>query len=140
MHYTAKELVDMLNLEEGEALTVRKVRYYAQMDLLSPPQLVNGKKKYTGKHLEELRAIRNLQQTGSSLEKIKKEITDLDAVTLSRVSENAMYLSEKPILDKNVQELNEDVALLFSQRVTDEMRNDMIHAIQTVLNNHKGEL
>ena len=142
MYYTAQELVETLNREEGEALTVRKVRYYAQIGVLSSPELVNGKKKYSTKHLEELRAVRRLQKTGSKLEDIKTEIKGLDASSLYKVSENAIYFSEKPILDKNVCEINPDVSVMLSHRTYehDDFRDGLIQVIEGYYQKHKGEL
>lgn len=140
MYYTAQELVDMLNRDEGEAFTVRKVRYYAQIELLSSPELVNGKKKYTDKHLEELRAIRKLQKTGSTLDDIKTEIRGLGQKELSKVSQNAMYFSQKSILDKNVVSINTDIALLFGNDVEDSLQEEIVRNVRQIINNHKGEL
>lgn len=140
MYFTAQELVDTLNVEEGEALTVRKIRYYAQIGLLSAPELVNGKKKYTSKHLEELRAIRKLQKTGNKLEEIKASIQGLDIQTLSRVSENAGYISQKPLVDRNVYDINEDIAFLFSHRVDGTLQKGLIEVVEDFLQKHKGEL
>ncbi|ERI10306.1 MerR family transcriptional regulator, partial [Aneurinibacillus aneurinilyticus] len=56
MHtYTAKQITDILQ-SEGQNINLRTVRYYTQIGMVPPLELVGNKRVYTDHHLYYIRA------------------------------------------------------------------------------------
>lgn len=55
-------------------LSERTIRYYTTMRFLSPPIRVNGRAKWTQKHVDELIHIRRAQSAGKSLKEIGESL------------------------------------------------------------------
>lgn len=139
MYYTAQELVERLNEEEGMKMTVRKIRYYSQIDMLSPTESVNGKKKYTNKHLEELRAIQSMQKIGAKLEDIKENIRDLDVGSLTDISEKSSYLNSTRIFETEIEIVDNDVSITFNKNTLPEKKSEMIEAMRRISKRFQGK-
>lgn len=126
-YYKAKELVEIMNSEGDEELSLRKVRYYTQIGVLSPLEDVNGKNKYTEKHLGELRALRTMQKTGEKLEDIGDKIKSLDSNKISDIAVRSSYYTSEHLFNTTSIQINEDVSISFSQKVK---QNDIDEVVE----------
>lgn len=137
MYYSAQQLVEILNQEEGNEMTLRKIRYYSQIEVLSPPERVNGKQKYTDKHLEELRAIRTMQETGAKLDEIKETISDLDVKSLSDFSQQFGYINKTRVKETFVEYIDEEISIIFDKNISNEKKKKAIEVMKKVSKNIK---
>ncbi|WP_217565476.1 MerR family transcriptional regulator, partial [Micrococcus sp. GbtcB5] len=64
--FTAKQITEILQ-KEGTNINLRTVRYYTQIEIVPPLELVGNKRAYTEKHLHYFRAIITLSKTGETL-------------------------------------------------------------------------
>lgn len=55
------------------------IRYYESIHLLPAPERVNGRRRYDGKALEQLRTIQLAQQAGFAIAEIQTLLRGLDA-------------------------------------------------------------
>lgn len=134
-YYTAKELAEVLQSEGDEEMTLRKVRYYTQIGMLSELEMDENKSKYSAKHLEELRAIRVMQKTGEKLEDIKEKIRGLNMQRLSDLNTHAIYLSADKLLRTTTYTVNKDITLTFSDQVETATKQMVINAVENSLGN-----
>lgn len=132
-YYTAKEVSEILQLEGDQEMSLRKVRYYSQINLLSPLETVNGKGKFTEKHLEELRAIRTLQKTGERLDDIKGKIQGLELVKLSNISNQRGYLTADRLLESRTVQAHPDVSITLSNNISMDEEKEMVRAILRII-------
>ena len=132
MYYTAQELSDILINEQYSEMTVRKIRYYSQIGILSPPELVNGKKKYTEKHLDELRATKTMQKAGAKLGEIRGMIQQFDEQQLSSISEQMNYISKDRLGETFIEYIDEDVSIIFSNAISQTKKEAVISALKAL--------
>lgn len=133
--YTAQQLSELLQ-QEAPDMNLRTVRYYTQIGLLPPLDLFGNKRVYTDKHLHYLRAIVTLSKTGETLAAIQDKLARLTIEQIEKIGDKlALYRSEH-VLENETLQVSKDVLLTISPRVSDELKERMIHTLTQML---KGE-
>ena len=67
-----KSPIGINELAAASGLTRRAIRFYVQQKLLSPPTGLGRSSQYDTSHLDRLRRIAELQQSGHSLDAIRQ--------------------------------------------------------------------
>lgn len=130
--YTAKDLVDLLQLEEVE-INLRTVRYYTQLGLL-PPLLVDGNRRvYTTQHLDYIRAIISLAKTGISLAEIQKKLSELSTEEIKNIGKKLFLFKEETFLINETIKVNDDAFITISSKVSVEKQQELMKAVSNIL-------
>ena len=72
-----KSPIGINELAAASGLTRRAIRFYVQQKLLSPPTGLGRSSQYDTSHLDRLRRIAELQQSGHSLDAIRQILNGL---------------------------------------------------------------
>lgn len=79
--------VEVPNAAVAEALTIRNVRYYATLGLLTPPTARRGRHAlYDDSHVDQLVAIKRLQGEGRQLAEIQRALVGLAPDEVARIA------------------------------------------------------
>ncbi|KWX77688.1 MerR family transcriptional regulator [Paenibacillus riograndensis] len=130
--YTGKQLADILQQEDAD-MNLRTVRYYTQIGMLPPLELVGNKRVYTGRHLEYLRAILTLSKSGESLADIQVKLAALSPEEIAGLGARLRFYQPQHILQHETLVINDDVMLTVSPQITPEQRSEMIEAVTRLL-------
>jgi DNA-binding transcriptional MerR regulator len=77
--YSLAELAEAwTRMHPEDPITPRTLRYYITQDLLEGPGRVGPGKHYKDRHLEQIKAIRLMQQNGGTIEGIRSLLSGLD--------------------------------------------------------------
>lgn len=133
--YTAKQLTEILQQDDPQ-VNLRTVRYYTQIGLLPPLELVGNKRVYTEQHLHYFRAILTLSKSGETLAAIQEKLKELSIGEISKIGENLRLYQSNQLIENETHVLSNDVILSISPRVSDELKTKMIEVVAQLL---KGE-
>lgn len=139
-NYTQKEMVEIL-LSEGEEITLRTIRYYAQEGTLPERELIDGKLVYTDKHLNHLRAILTMKKTGKKLENIKNSLSSVTEDAISNFSSNHYhYLQDfsQNILDRTIEKVNDDIHITFSNKIDAQEKIEIVTHVLEMYKKNRG--
>ncbi|MGN7760238.1 MerR family transcriptional regulator [Paenibacillus sp. 22594] len=136
--YTGKQLADILQQEDAD-MNLRTVRYYTQIGMLPPLELVGNKRVYTERHLESLRAILTLSKSGESLADIQMKLSELTAEEVASIGARLRFYQPEHILQHETLVINEDVMLTVSPQITPELKSEMIEAVTRLLRGEKKQ-
>ncbi|KWX70116.1 MerR family transcriptional regulator [Paenibacillus jilunlii] len=134
--YTGKQLADILQQEDAD-MNLRTVRYYTQIGMLPPLELVGNKRVYTDRHLECLRAILTLSKSGKSLADIQVKLAALSPEEIASLGARLRFYQPQHILQHETLVINDDVMLTVSPQITPEQRSEMIEAVTRLLRGEK---
>jgi len=133
--YTAKQVAEVLQNEDPH-INLRTVRYYTQIGIIPPLELVGNKRVYTDNHLHYFRAVLLLSKSGETLASAQEKLMGLPIEEVIKIGENLRLYQADQIFRNETHVLNEDVILSVSSRVSPELKAKMIEAVTQVL---KGE-
>lgn len=133
--YTAKQIADILQNDAPE-ISLRTVRYYTQIGIIPPLELVGNKRVYTDTHLHFLRAILTLSKSGETLTSAQETLASLPIEEVIKIGENLRLYQSSQIFRNETHVLNDDVIISVSSRVSPELKIKMIETITQLL---KGE-
>jgi DNA-binding transcriptional MerR regulator len=133
--YTAKQVSDILQKDDPQ-MNLRTIRYYTQIGIIPPLELVGNKRVYTIKHISFLRAILTLSLTGETLAAIQEKLKVLPIEEIKKIGDNLHLYRSKQILTNDTHVINEDVIISMSPRVSAELRAKMVETVSQIL---KGE-
>lgn len=134
--FTAKQVAEILQQEDPE-MNLRTVRYYTQIGIVPPLELVGNKRVYTINHVSYFRAILTLVHSGETLAAIQEKLKELSIDEISKIGENLQLYRSKKMLTNDTHVINEDVILSMSPRISAELRVKMVETISQML---KGEV
>lgn len=130
--YTAKQLTEILQNERAD-INLRTVRYYTQIGLLPPLEVIGNKRVYTNKHLSYLRAILTLSKTGQSLSDIQTKLQSLSLEEIEQIGKQmALYISGK-ILENETHKVSDDVFITLSPKISAELKQKVIDSVSQIL-------
>ncbi|QYR21303.1 MerR family transcriptional regulator [Paenibacillus sp. sptzw28] len=135
--YTAKQITDQLRNDDPE-MNLRTVRYYTQIGIIPPLELVGNKRVYTDKHLHFFRAILTLSRTGETLASIQEKLNGLTMEDIIRIGEKLTMYKPNGILENETHQVSEDVYLTLSPRVSAELRQKMIETVSQLIKGDRG--
>ncbi|WP_047154062.1 MerR family transcriptional regulator [Aneurinibacillus tyrosinisolvens] len=133
--YTAKQVTDILE-SEGQNINLRTVRYYTQIGVIPPLELVGNKRVYIDKHLHYFRAVLTLAKTGETLSSIQKKLQSLSLEAVEKISEQMPLYQSNRILENETHKINDDVFITLSPKISAEMKQKVINSVSQIL---KGE-
>ncbi|RUS47029.1 MerR family transcriptional regulator [Cohnella sp. AR92] len=129
-YYTAKQISETLQ-EHDEGMNLRTVRYYTQIGLVPPLELVGNKRVYTDSHLDYFRAIRTLSKAGESLQVIQDKLGTMSAEEIRKIGELMPFY--QPNNNHETVKVNDDVLITLSSRIPAEMKERVINSVSQIL-------
>ncbi|MDQ0111178.1 MerR family transcriptional regulator [Paenibacillus harenae] len=126
--YTAKQLTEILQGEDA-GMNLRTVRYYTQIGVIPPLELVGNKRVYTDNHLHYFRAILTLSKSGETLAGIQEQLERLSIEEVIRIGEKLPLYQADRMLKHDTYVISEDVILSLSFRTAPELRSKIINAV-----------
>lgn len=133
--YTAKEVTEVLQKEDSQ-MNLRTVRYYTQIGIIPPLELVGNKRVYTGNHIHYLRAILTLSKSGETLASIQEKLSALSIEEIKKIGDHLPIYQSQQLLTNDTHVINEDVILSISPRISAELRTRLVETVSHML---KGE-
>jgi DNA-binding transcriptional MerR regulator len=133
--YTAKQVTEILQKDDPE-MNLRTVRYYTQIAIIPPLELVGNKRVYTTNHIYYFRAILTLSFSGETLAAIQEKLKTLPIEEIKKIGDQLHLYRSKQMLTNDTHVINEDVIISMSPRISAELRAKMIETVSQML---KGE-
>lgn len=133
--YTAKQIAEILQNDDPQ-INLRTIRYYTQIGIIPPLELVGNKRVYTDNHLHYFRAVLTLSKSGETLASAQQKLVGLPIEEVIKIGENLRLYQSDQIFRSETHVLNEDVIISVSSRVSPELKNKMIETVTQLL---KGE-
>jgi DNA-binding transcriptional MerR regulator len=130
--YTAKQVAAILEREDPQ-INLRTVRYYTQMGIVPPLELVGNRRGYTDNHIQYFRAILVLSKSGETLASIQEKLKKLSLEEVTKIGESLQLLQSKNIINNETYVINEDVTISMSPRISTEMRTQMIATVSQMI-------
>ncbi len=134
--YTAKQIAEILQQDDAR-MNLRTVRYYTQIGIVPPLELVGNKRVYTDKHIHYFRAIITLTRTGETLASIQEKLKALSLEEVEKVGQQIHIYNPSRVLENETLLINEDVAITLSPRISAELKQKVIDSVSEVL---RGEI
>jgi DNA-binding transcriptional MerR regulator len=135
--YSAKQVAEILEKEDPH-MNLRTVRYYTQLGLIPPLELVGNRRGYTEKHIDYFRAILTLSKSGETLASIQEKLNTLSREEVAKIGENLHLLQSKTILHNETVVINEDVIISMSPRISAELRTKMIETVSQMIQGERN--
>ncbi|WP_217582083.1 MerR family transcriptional regulator, partial [Lysinibacillus sp. GbtcB16] len=126
--FTAKQITEILQ-KEGTNINLRTVRYYTQIEIVPPLELVGNKRAYTEKHLHYFRAIITLSKTGETLASIQEKLKEMSLEEIIKIGERMTFYQSDKILQHETHKVNDDVFITLSTNVSDELKQQVINSV-----------
>lgn len=126
--YTAKQVAEVLQNEDPQ-MNLRTVRYYTQIGMLPPLELVGNKRAYTDSHLHYLRAILVLTRSGETLASAQEKLAGLTMDEVMKLGDNLRLYQSDQMLQSEMHVVSEDVILSISPRITPALKEKMVEAL-----------
>ena len=133
--YTANQIAEILQKDDPQ-MNLRTVRYYTQIGVIPPLELVGNKRTYTDSHLHHFRAILALSKSGETLASAQEKLKGLSIEDIIKIGENLRLYHSNQVLQNETHVINEDVILSMSPRISSELKTKMIETVAQLL---KGE-
>jgi DNA-binding transcriptional MerR regulator len=133
--YTAKQVTEILQKEDAH-INLRTVRYYTQIGIIPPLELVGNKRVYTVTHIHYFRAILTLSKSGETLAFIQKKLNSLAIEEIIKIGDSLHLYQSNQIISNETYVINEDIIISMSPRISADLRTKMIDTISQMM---KGE-
>ncbi|MEK3714496.1 MerR family transcriptional regulator [Paenibacillus sp. FSL R7-0333] len=130
--YTAKQVAEVLQNEDPQ-MNLRTVRYYTQIGMLPPLELVGNKRAYTDSHLHYLRAILVLTRSGETLASAQEKLAGLTMDEIMKLGDNLRLYQSDKMLQSELHVVSEDVILSVSPRISTALKEKMLETITRLL-------
>jgi DNA-binding transcriptional MerR regulator len=130
--YTAKQIAEILQ-QDDPRMNLRTVRYYTQIGMVPPLELVGNKRVYTDKHIHFFRAIITLTRTGETLASIQEKLKTLSLEEVEKVGQQMHIYDPSRVLENETLTINEDVAITLSPRISAELKQKVINSVSQAL-------
>lgn len=136
--YTAKQLADLLHDEDAQ-MNLRTVRYYTQIGMLPPLELVGNKRVYTDRHLQYIRAILTLSKSGETLADIQQKLAALSQEEIAKIGEHLRLYQSAQLIQNETHVIADDVILSIGPSISVEMRTKVIETVARLLKEERNE-
>jgi len=130
--YTAKQIAEMIQ-QDDPRMNLRTVRYYTQIGMVPPLELVGNKRVYTDKHLIYFRAIITLARTGETLASIQETLNKLSLDDIEKISEQLTLYDSNRIIENDTLKITDDIIISVSPRISAELRQKVIDSVHQAL-------
>ncbi|MNB93289.1 hypothetical protein D3C75_404110 [compost metagenome] len=130
--YTAKQIAEILQ-QDDPRMNLRTVRYYTQIGMVPPLELVGNKRVYTDNHIHYFRAIITLSRTGETLASIQETLKKLSLEDIEKVSQQLTLYEPSRIIENETLKITDDVIITISPRISAELKQRVIDSVSEVL-------
>ncbi|XID94091.1 MerR family transcriptional regulator [Paenibacillaceae bacterium WGS1546] len=130
--YTAQQIAELLKREDPQ-MNLRTVRYYTQLGVVPPLELVGNKRAYTERHLHYFRAILTLAKSGETLAEIQDRLTGMPIEEIAKLGEKLPLYRADRMLRQETRVVNEDVVVSASDRVPPGTLDRIVSAVSRIL-------
>ncbi|HEY2493540.1 MAG TPA: MerR family transcriptional regulator [Paenibacillus sp.] len=130
--YTAKQISDILQQDDSR-MNLRTVRYYTQIGMIPPLELVGNKRVYTDVHIHYFRAIFTLSRTGETLASIQEKLKTLSIQEIEKIGEQMHLYQPNRVLENETLKISEDIMITISPRISAEIKQKVIDSVSQVL-------
>jgi DNA-binding transcriptional MerR regulator len=134
--YTAKQVTHILEQDDPH-INLRTIRYYTQMGIIPPLELVGNKRVYTDKHIHYFRAILTLSKTGETLAVIHKKLGELSMEEVVKIGEKIHLYGSNTVLTNETLEVSDDVFITVSPRISAELKQKMVDSVSNLLKGNR---
>jgi len=130
--YTAKQIAEMIQ-QDDPRMNLRTVRYYTQIGIVPPLELVGNKRVYTDKHLIYFRAIITLARTGETLASIQETLNKLSLDDIEKISQQLTLYDSNRIIENDTLKITDDIIITVSPRISAELKQKVIDSVHQAL-------
>ncbi|WP_338042467.1 MerR family transcriptional regulator [Paenibacillus ginsengarvi] len=130
--YTAKQVAELIGKDDPE-FQLRTVRYYTQIGLVPPLELVGNKRVYTDKHIDYFRAILTLSKSGETLAAIQTKLQSLSSEDIARIGESLHLYQSKQMIGNETFIISDDLIISVSPRISAELRANVIETVTRMI-------
>ncbi|QWU14881.1 DNA-binding transcriptional regulator, MerR family [Paenibacillus sophorae] len=134
--YTAKQIADILQ-QDDPRMNLRTVRYYTQIGMIPPLELVGNKRVYTDNHIHYFRAIITLSRTGETLASIQETLKKLSLEDIEKISQQMALFEPSRIIENETLKITDDVIITISPRISAELKQRVIDSVSQALRGEK---
>jgi DNA-binding transcriptional MerR regulator len=135
--YTAKQLADLLQQEEPQ-INLRTVRYYTQIGLVPPLELVGNRRVYTDTHLHYFRAILTLTRGGDTLAEAAEKLKELPTDEVAKIGDSLKLYQSGQLIHNETVVINEDIILSVNPRMDATLRAQVIDTVSRMVKGEQG--
>ncbi|KKO54152.1 MerR family transcriptional regulator [Paenibacillus sp. DMB20] len=130
--YTAKQIAEILQ-QDDPRMNLRTVRYYTQIGMVPPLELVGNKRVYTDNHIHYFRAIITLTRTGETLASIQETLKKLSSEDIEKISQQLTWFEPSRIIENETLKITDDVIITISPRISAELKQKVIDSVSQAL-------
>ncbi|MCC3372400.1 MerR family transcriptional regulator [Cohnella sp. REN36] len=130
--YTAKQIAEILQ-QDDPRMNLRTVRYYTQIGMVPPLELMGNKRVYTDNHIHCFRAIITLSRTGETLASIQETLKKLSLEDIEKISRQLTWYEPNRIIENETLKITDDVIITISPRISAELKQKVIDSVSQAL-------
>lgn len=130
--YTAKQIAEILQ-QDDPRMNLRTVRYYTQIGMVPPLELVGNKRGYTDNHIHFFRAIITLSRTGKTLASIQETLNQLSMADIEKISQQLPWYEPSRMIENETLKITDDVMITISPRISAELKQKVIDSVSQAL-------
>ncbi|WP_281889991.1 MerR family transcriptional regulator [Paenibacillus sp. YYML68] len=130
--YTAKQVAEILQKDDPR-MNLRTVRYYTQIGMVPPLELMGNKRVYTDNHIHYFRAIITLSRTGETLASIQGTLKKLSLVDIEKISQQLTWYEPSRMIENETLKITDDVMITISPRISAELKQRVIDSVSQAL-------
>lgn len=130
--YTAKQIAEILQ-QDDPRMNLRTVRYYTQIGMVPPLELMGNKRVYIDNHIHYFRAIITLSRTGETLASIQETLKKLSLKDIEKISQQLTLYEPSRIIENETLKITDDVIITISPRISAELKQRVIDSVSQVL-------
>lgn len=130
--YTAKQIAEILQ-QDDPRMNLRTVRYYTQIGMVPPLELLGNKRVYTENHIQYFRAIITLSRTGETLASIQETLKKLSLEDIEKISQQLTLYEPSRIIENETLKITDDVIITITPRISAELKQRVIDSVSQVL-------
>lgn len=131
-NYTGKQITDILQ-QDDPRINLRTVRYYTQIGMIPPLELLGNKRVFTDKHIHHFRAILTLTRTGDTLASIQEKLNSLSLEEIKKIGDQMHLYQPSRVLENETLRINDDVIITISPRISAEIKQKVIDSVNQAL-------
>lgn len=131
-NYTAKQLTEILQLDDPQ-INLRTVRYYTQIGVIPPLELIGNKRVYTENHLYYFRAILTLTKSGETLAGIQEKLHGLPIDEVIRIGEKLPLYQTDQMLKHETHVISEDIIISLSPQISAKLKTRIIETVSQLV-------
>lgn len=130
--YTAKQIAEILQ-QDDPRMNLRTVRYYTQIGMVPPLELMGNKRVYTDNHIHYFRAIITLSRTGETLASIQETLKKISLEDIEKISQQLTLYAPSRIIENETLKITDDVIITISPRISAQLKQRVIDSVSQAL-------